>query len=91
MTGGGFRERRRWIVSYAITDSRDRQRPKRSSHGGGNARSPRIEPQSEADGDCAPQGYRSQSQYCQQMQIGLQIKMSSLSRLCQADAQLLMT
>ena len=65
MTGGGLRERRRWMVSYAITDSRDRQRAKRSSDGSGNACSPRIEPQSEADGDCAPQGYRSQSQYCQ--------------------------
>jgi hypothetical protein len=91
MTGGGFRKRRRWMVSYAITDSRDRQRPERSSHGGDNARNPRIEPQSEADGDCAPQGYRSQSQYCEQMQIGLQIEMSCLSGLCSAAAQLLMT
>jgi hypothetical protein len=82
MTGGGFREWRRWMVSYTITDSRDRQRAKRCPGGSGNACSPRIEPQSEADGDCAPQGYRSQSQYSQQMQIGLQIKMSSLSVLC---------
>ena len=67
MTGGGLRERRRWMVSYAITDSRHRQRAKRSSDGSGSAYSPRIEPQSEAGGDCAPQAYCSQHQYCQQM------------------------